>query len=178
MPVRKIVYHMERYDPRRHLNNASKGEPGSPLDKTRPRKLKQMPRPVADRPSEPRRRRSRHDKSAQLSIARQHRATKGQKSGGEASSKSGSTLERLKLVKATKTIHSPAVPLQNHSTSIETTESSSVVATAKVWEPPPKPKDFDESRPSDEPTWEELYKPIPEHHKFVHVLNHFRAWNE
>jgi len=183
MATPKALYPMEcTKTTGQYLNTASEERAKSPLEKTRTRIIvtrsriivvEQLPKSMPNRSSERRRRRSPTDKTVIKSL--KERRTKRKRTGRDSSTEGDNVTKGLKDTKKDPII---SQEVESIATSSETPTSISLIPSAVIWEPPPKPEGFDDRRLLDEPTWEEICQPIPEHHKFIHVLNHFKAWNE
>lgn len=73
----------------------------------------------------------------------------------------------------------PDLPRPNITNASSSSEiASTTISVRQKWLPPPKPQGYDEDRLPDEPTWEQVCKPIPEAHKFIHILRSFKAWHK
>lgn len=113
--------------------------------------------------------------------AGQKRLSRSKRSRDESSSDDGEE-ERHRLIKSAKVVGPEVIsscPGSRETCSTMTQILPSSPSTpVKGWVMPPKPDGYDDGRLADEPKWDEIWQPIPKHHKFVHVLNHFKAWNK
>jgi len=197
----KTIYSTGRTDSQRKYSEITPQAPPHVLFSKRRFVLTGMPRSRTNLRSEAQRQ-SKVENPVQYSTDKR-RQPKRIRSTGEPSNSSTSTKERRKRKKTAEVLPSPIVNSRDaRSGSTASCPSPSRAANSRI--PSVKEEDVDKSnllpwvdefkptiseqdlpvhvmndpRLSNQPTKEDLCKPIPPQHKFVHVLNHYTAWNE
>ena len=199
----KTIYSKGRTDSQREYSDITPQAPPQVLFSKRRYVLTGMPRSRTNLRSEAQRHQSKVGNLVQYSTDKR-RQPKRIRSAEEPSNSSTSPKERRKRKKTAEVLPSPIVNSRDAAggSTASCPPSPSRAANPRI--PSVKGEDVDESnllpwveefkptiserdipvhvmndpRLSNQPTKEDLCKPIPPQHKFVHVLNHYTAWNE